>query len=106
MSPFLPSLHLTPTLTWRVTMFPSSPPKTSTEWVGQLADDDSDDLEELFGDDDSDDDKLLRKERWDHSQLVWKDHVEKLIHEDAFKREYRMSIGAWENLTRILTPHV
>ena len=44
---------------------PVIPQKTSTDWVGQLADDDSDDLEELFGDDDSDDDELLRKERWD-----------------------------------------
>ena len=68
------------------------------DWVGQLADDDSDDLEEFFGNDNSDDDELLRKECWDHSRLVWKDHVEKLIHKDAFKREYRMSIGAWEKL--------
>ena len=55
---------------------PVIPQKTSTDWVGQLADDDSDDLEEIFGDNESDDDKLLRKERWDHSRLVWKDHVD------------------------------
>ena len=65
---------------------PFIPQNTSTDWVGKLADDDSDDLEELFGDENSNNDKLLQKERWHHSRLVWKDRVEKLIHEDAFNR--------------------
>ena len=32
----------------------------------------------------------LRNNRWDHSRLLWDDHVEQLMHEDRFGREYRM----------------
>ena len=50
------------------------------------------------------DDPIPRRERWDHTQIDWDAHVEKLCHEQCFKREYRMSLEAFNKLVFILSP--
>ena len=42
--------------------------------------------------------------RCDHARLNWDDHVEQLLHEGKFAREYRMSLPACEELISLLAP--
>ena len=49
------------------------------------------------------DDPMPRRDRWDHTQIDWDAHVEKLCHEQHFKREYRMSLEAFNKLVFILS---
>ena len=46
----------------------------------------------------------MRGHRWDHERLCWDDHVDKLLHENQFDREYRMSLRSHSELVRILDP--
>jgi hypothetical protein len=48
--------------------------------------------------------RLPRGPRWDHARLNWDDHVEQLLHEGKFAREYRMSLPACEELISLLAP--
>ena len=48
----------------------------------------------------------IRNDRWDHARLVWDDHVEQLMHEGRFSREYRMHYSAFCDLVVILDPHL
>ena len=50
------------------------------------------------------DDPIPRRDRWDHTRIDWAAHVEKLCHEQRFKREYRMSLEAFNKLVFILSP--
>ena len=50
------------------------------------------------------DDPIPRRDRWDHTRIDWDAHVEKLHHEQHFKREYRMSLEAFNKLVFILSP--
>ena len=49
------------------------------------------------------DDPIPRRDRWDHTQIDWDAHVEKLCHEQRFKREYRMSLEGFNKLVLILS---
>ena len=51
----------------------------------------------LFGD------PIPRRDQWDHSQIDWDAHVEKLCHEQYFNREYQMSLQAFNKLISILS---
>ena len=50
------------------------------------------------------DDPIPRRERWDHTWIDWDAHVDKLCHEQRFKREYRMSLEAFNKLVFIVSP--
>ena len=50
------------------------------------------------------DDPIPRRDRWDHTWIDWDAHVEKLCHKQCFKREYRMSLKAFNKLVFILSP--
>ena len=56
------------------------------------------DFEILFGD------SIPRNDQWDHTRIDWDAHVEKLCHEQHFKREYQMSLQAFNKLVFILSP--
>ena len=56
------------------------------------------DFDILFGD------PIPRRDSWDHSQIDWDTHVEKLCHEQCFNREYQMSLQAFNKLVSILSP--
>lgn len=47
-------------------------------------------------------DEPSRKERWKHIRKEWRYHVAQLIHENCFKKEYRMSFDTWNKLYKIL----
>jgi len=49
--------------------------------------------------DDQDD---ARAAKWHHRRIDWEAHVFQLQHENLFKRTYRMSLAAFQKLTRIL----
>ena len=55
------------------------------------------DFDILFGD------PIPRRDRWDHTQIDWEAHMEKLCHAQHFKREYRMSLQAFNKLVLILS---
>ena len=57
------------------------------------------DFDILFGD------FIPRKDRWDHTWIDWDAHVEKLCHKQHFKREYRMSLQAFDKLVFIYHLH-
>jgi hypothetical protein len=44
------------------------------------------------------------RDRWNHCRVEWDMHVEQLLHEGRFEREYRMSLSAHEQLVELLTP--
>jgi len=46
----------------------------------------------------------IRGDPWDHDRLIWTHHVEKLVHENRFHQEYRMSLSAHTELVKILDP--
>ena len=50
------------------------------------------------------DDPIPRWDRWDHTRIDWDAHVEKICHEQHFKREYQMSLEAFNKLVCILSP--
>ena len=56
------------------------------------------DFDILFGD------SIPRNDRWDHTWIDWDAHVEKLCHEQHFKRGYCMSLQAFNKLVFILSP--
>ena len=56
------------------------------------------DFDILFGD------SIPRNDSWDHTQIDWDAHMEKLCHKQRFKREYRMSVQAFNKLVFILSP--
>ena len=39
-----------------------------------------------------------REPVWLHSSFIWQSHVDQLLHEDLFQKEYRMSLEAFETL--------
>jgi hypothetical protein len=47
-----------------------------------------------------------RKIKWKHTRVNWKEHVEKLIHEEDFDRTYRMSVEAFNTLVDLLRPMI
>ncbi len=47
-----------------------------------------------------------RGARWNHCRLEWDEHVEQLVHEGKFEREYRMSPSAHERLVELLAPRL
>ena len=49
------------------------------------------------------DDPIPRRDQWDHTRIDWDEHVEKLCREQRFKREYRMSLEAFNKLVFILS---
>jgi hypothetical protein len=51
---------------------------------------------QLFFDDD------VREAKWHHRRIDWETHVFLLQHENSFKRTYRMTLAAFQKLTRIL----
>jgi hypothetical protein len=61
-------------------------------------------LYELDGDDEgsSDSSDEEREPMWIHSDFSWESHVEQLLHEDLFQKEYRMSLPAFEVLRAYL----
>ena len=68
---------------------------------------DLDDLEVLDFLDDEDEQESVRptrKNRWKHTRLNWNDHVDLLMHENHFQREYRMSVDTFNKLHHILFP--
>ena len=50
------------------------------------------DFDILFGD------PIQRRDQWDHSQIDWEAHMEKLCHKQHFNREYQMSLQAFNKL--------
>ena len=50
------------------------------------------------------DDPIPRRDQWDHTRIDWDAHVEKLCHEKHFKREYQISLEAFNKLVFILSP--
>ena len=51
------------------------------------------------------DDPIPRRDRWDRTRIDWAAHVEKLCHEQHFKREYRMSLEAFNKLVLFYHRH-
>lgn len=47
-----------------------------------------------------------RSDRWNHCRVQWEDHVEQLLHEGNFEREYRMSTYAYDRLVELLSPRL
>ena len=47
-----------------------------------------------------------RCERWNHCRVQWEDHVEQLLHEGNFEREYWMSAYAYDRLVELLSPRL
>ena len=47
-----------------------------------------------------------RKIKWKHTRLNWKEHVEKLLHEESFDSKYRMSLEAFNTLLELLRPMI
>ena len=43
-----------------------------------------------------------RRHKWHHERISWQSHVEKLNHEIAFEKTYRMSHRAFKKLTSML----
>ena len=79
------------------------------------ADDDSDDVfvdiwdsiqslhfifEHLF------DETVTREAKWHHRRIKWEAHVVQLRHEKLFKRTYRMTLRAFQKLTRMLGENI
>ena len=62
----------------------------------------------IFSDMDVDDINFIcemqewRSERWEHTRINWDAHVTKLLHENAFNPEYRMSLSSFSKLCNIL----
>ncbi len=48
------------------------------------------------------DESVTREAKWHHRRMKWEAHVIQLQHENLFKRTYRMTLGAFQKLTRIL----
>jgi len=48
----------------------------------------------------------VRIPKWEHQQIDWNDHVTKLLHENRFHREYRMSLEAFNQLLELLRPSI
>ena len=48
--------------------------------------------------------KPVRIPKWKHQQIDWNEHVTKLLHENRFHREYRMSLEAFNQLLELLRP--
>ncbi len=80
------------------------------EYINTAADDDANDffaniehhitslhlIVQLFFDDN------VREAKWHHRRIDWGNHVFLLQHENLFKRTYRMSLAAFQKLTRRL----
>ena len=45
--------------------------------------------------------KPVRIPKWEQ-RIVWNEHVKKLLHENRFHREYRMSLEAFNQLLELL----
>jgi hypothetical protein len=39
-----------------------------------------------------------RKRKWKHTCLNWKEHMEKLLHEESFDSHYQMSLEAFTTI--------
>ena len=50
--------------------------------------------------------KPVRIPKWEHQQIDWNEHVTKLLHENRFHREYRMSLEAFNQLLELLRPSI
>ena len=51
--------------------------------------------------------KPVQSAKWDHQRLDWNDHVTKLLHENMFHLEYRMSLQAFNHLMQdLLRPSI
>ena len=43
-----------------------------------------------------------RKAKWEHDRISWYSHVEKLNHEEAFEKTYRMPLRAFNKFVSLL----
>ena len=50
--------------------------------------------------------KPVRIPKWEHQRIDWNEHVTKLLHENRFHREYRMSLEAFNQLLELLRPSI
>ena len=50
--------------------------------------------------------KPVQIPKWVHQQIDWNEHVTKLLHENRFQREYRMSLEAFNQLLELLRPSI
>ena len=50
--------------------------------------------------------KETRRVKWDHEQINWQNHVEKLRHTNGFQKRYHMSERPFDHLVDLLRPQV
>lgn len=60
--------------------------------LNDMDDKDTNDLEDLMVIGDAINGK--RKERWNHQRMIWDEHIQQLMHEEAFENEYRTAFCA------------
>ena len=50
--------------------------------------------------------KPVRIPKWEHQRIDWNEHVTKLLHENIFHHEYRMSLETFNQLLELLQPSI
>ena len=50
--------------------------------------------------------KKTRRVKWNHEQINWQNHVEKLRHANGFQKRYHMSERSFNELVNLLRPQV